>query len=276
MNDKVANKLANIQSNLENDGLKIAFASVVGSHNYGTTNENSDIDVKVVYWPTFEQFYNNSFTTKDVHTDELDYTTHPIHKYMHYVFKGNINFFELFFSGYFKSDYFTDEYAQDIQTLVTGNAKMVAKAQYYIALNAEKEAIKLWHDIHNVNETTVLMIDENRKKMFKCLSDALRLHVFLGDFFNTGDIHIKTNLPILTYINSVKNGLEPYEEVLAQTLEFRFMSAKHIWLDVNGDGYGTTYTENMCDMDKTDTEEYIKLKEMVGNDMFTLCQELSR
>ncbi|MCK4500382.1 nucleotidyltransferase domain-containing protein, partial [Candidatus Babeliales bacterium] len=142
---KLATAIKYLLDETNEPDLNIAFASVVGSHNYGTANENSDIDVKVVYWPTFEQFYKNSFKTSDIHSEDIDITTHPIQKYMRYVFKGNMNFFEPFFSDHFESDVFDECMIMDIQTLVCADAKAVVKAQYYTALNKEAEA-KTLHD----------------------------------------------------------------------------------------------------------------------------------
>jgi len=74
--------------------------SVVGSQNYGTAVEGSDTDIKVAYLPTFEEFYRNSFAHTDTGSPDslVDYTLHPVHEFLRHAFKGNMNFWEVFFS----------------------------------------------------------------------------------------------------------------------------------------------------------------------------------
>jgi len=80
------------------DKEQIAFVSIVGSHNYGTANEDSDIDIKVLYYPAFREFYKNDYNRgccagPDV---KIDYSIHPLHEYIKHSLKGNMSFFEVF------------------------------------------------------------------------------------------------------------------------------------------------------------------------------------
>ena len=76
------------------------WMSIVGSHNYGTATQNSDIDVKIAYLPTFEEFYYNSFKHIDKSGPgrKIDYTLHPVHEFLKHALKGNMNFWEVFYS----------------------------------------------------------------------------------------------------------------------------------------------------------------------------------
>lgn len=80
------------------------FKSIVGSHNYGTNVDSSDIDIKVAYLPCMHEFWNHSFerTSNSGHDQHIDYTLHPIHEYLKHAFNGNINFWEIFFSKWFR------------------------------------------------------------------------------------------------------------------------------------------------------------------------------
>ena len=75
------------------------FMSVVGSQNYGTATPESDTDVKVAYLPTFQEFYYGNFKHADTGSpDGDDYTLHPAHEFLRHAFKGNMNFWEVFFA----------------------------------------------------------------------------------------------------------------------------------------------------------------------------------
>jgi hypothetical protein len=78
------------------------FMSIVGSQNYGTAIPGSDTDVKVAYLPTFEEFYRGRFKHADTGSPVGDdYTIHPAHEFLKHAFKGNMNFWEVFFSDSF-------------------------------------------------------------------------------------------------------------------------------------------------------------------------------
>jgi predicted nucleotidyltransferase len=82
------------------DEEQLAFVSVVGSHNYGTANEKSDVDIKLGYLPTFREFYLNKFNRSNVAGPgfSVDYTIHPLYEFVAHSLKGNMSFFEVFFS----------------------------------------------------------------------------------------------------------------------------------------------------------------------------------
>lgn len=76
------------------DGRKVVLISIVGSHNYGLADKNSDIDLKVGYLPTFDDLFANKFPTANIIGNKIDYTVSPIHHLVNHALKGNINFME--------------------------------------------------------------------------------------------------------------------------------------------------------------------------------------
>lgn len=75
----------------------LCFGAVIGSWNYGLQHENSDVDLKLAYWPTFQQFFDSSLPDVRVVTPELDFTLVPVHKLFLSLLKGNLGFYEMLF-----------------------------------------------------------------------------------------------------------------------------------------------------------------------------------
>lgn len=88
----------NAMDELEKAHPDWVLMSVAGSQNYGTAIATSDLDLKVVYCPKFSEFWKGSFNTLCKVTDDVDYSVTAIHHYMKYVFKGNMNFWEVWYS----------------------------------------------------------------------------------------------------------------------------------------------------------------------------------
>jgi len=103
------------------------FMSVVGSRNYGTATPESDTDVKVAYLPTFNEFYSGKFKHVDSSgpDQDLDFTVHPVHEFLRHAFKGNMNFWEVFFSDSielnFGLDVLNDEFLMNARNAVSLN-----------------------------------------------------------------------------------------------------------------------------------------------------------
>lgn len=82
-------------------GRKVAFKSLVGSHNYNLNTPESDKDYKVFVLPTFDDLYfNNSFSKSYIGKTE-DFDTHDIRKCSSLWYKANVNFLEVLFSEKF-------------------------------------------------------------------------------------------------------------------------------------------------------------------------------
>ncbi len=75
----------------------LAFGCVVGSWNYGLQHKDSDVDLKLGYWPTFEQLFDGRFPTVRVNNPKLDYTLVPVHQLFQNILKGNFSFTEMLY-----------------------------------------------------------------------------------------------------------------------------------------------------------------------------------
>lgn len=78
----------------EVSNLNIAFVCFYGSMNYNLQTDKSDIDFFIVYYPTFDNFYNNKFERSSVIEKEYDYFITPINEYINHAMKGNVKFIE--------------------------------------------------------------------------------------------------------------------------------------------------------------------------------------
>ena len=77
---------------------EVVFKALVGSHNYNLNTETSDKDYKYFVLPTFEDIYYNKTISKNVVSEDVDYTVHDIRKLPMLWWKTNINFVEPLFS----------------------------------------------------------------------------------------------------------------------------------------------------------------------------------
>lgn len=81
------------------DGRDIILKALVGSHNYGLANEESDLDYKVFVTPTFEELYSGTRYAKSIITTTEDNDIHDVRKLTDLLFKANINFLEVLVSN---------------------------------------------------------------------------------------------------------------------------------------------------------------------------------
>jgi len=72
----------------------IVMKALVGSHNYGLANKDSDRDYKVFVAPTFEELYKGKYFSKDIITATEDNSIHDIRKLPELFFKSNLNYLE--------------------------------------------------------------------------------------------------------------------------------------------------------------------------------------
>lgn len=74
---------------------EVVLKALVGSHNYGLANAESDRDYKVLIAPTFEELYQGKMFAKDIITETEDNSIHDIRKLPSLFFKSNINYLEV-------------------------------------------------------------------------------------------------------------------------------------------------------------------------------------
>jgi len=81
---------------------KVAFQSLVGSHNYNLNDETSDKDYKVFVYPTFDDLYNGKMYSHQSVGEFEDYDVHDLRKLPDLLRKANVNFLETLFSMDYK------------------------------------------------------------------------------------------------------------------------------------------------------------------------------
>ncbi len=69
----------------------ILMVSASGSVNYNLVTEDSDLDMKATYLPSFADYYHGKFPKFNFVTDEFDCELHPAHKFVQFVLKGPLN-----------------------------------------------------------------------------------------------------------------------------------------------------------------------------------------
>lgn len=169
------------------------FMSVVGSHNYGTTDENSDHDAKVAYLPKFSEFYYGKFSHVDTGSPlGDDVTLHPVHEFLRHAFRGNMNFWEVFYSDTvrFNPTFFTPAQERRFRAactnVVVSNTDQNYRAMLGMAIQKNTKAI-------------LAMESENTdwRRVWKEAQHSMRLLAMLKEYHRTGKLVIKANqLPI--------------------------------------------------------------------------------
>jgi len=177
------------------------FASVVGSHNYGTASEYSDVDMKVMYLPTFEEFFNNKFDrTSDAGPGfDVDYTCHPFHEFVNHCFKGNSNFWEVFYSDHlrFNDRFITRENAVKFIDSMKEAVRLNYMANFWATRGMAFAKFKRFEnkihlpnpDPNGVNptpEATPLMIDRHNKE----IQHAMRLMLMMVHYVERDELRL--------------------------------------------------------------------------------------
>lgn len=199
------------------------MVSIVGSHNYGLATPESDIDMKIGYWPTFKQLYKNKFPMPKVETPTMDYTAAPIHHLVKHALKGNMNFMEPWLTEYAMYDSRLVYIRELLRKMFPMNGHYFVTANYGMAYQNYKK----WH-----KDTGTL----------KYASHAIRCLEMAKTFINTGDIQMEASFSA----KFIKQDL--YASIEISNL----YSALEDWVGKKLD--------NEEVLDKTKTPEYIRLK----------------
>jgi len=176
------------------------FMSVVGSHNYGTNTKDSDVDIKVAYLPTFDEFFENKFQHVESSGPEnaFDYTVHPVHEFLNHAFKGNMNFWEVFFvsgdnvkvnSKWFNSSYERSSFFDLIKSACELNFQHNFNAMHGMAVQKYRNAWK-YHP-KNMESPDINLIDAYTKKFWKEAQHAMRMMETLRHYCKTNELLIK-------------------------------------------------------------------------------------
>jgi len=214
------------------------FASVVGSHNYGTATEHSDVDMKVMYLPEFEEFFKNKFDrTSNAGPDAfLDYTCHPFHEFVKHSFKGNMGFWEVWFSDHIR---FNEEFisAHDASNFI-GLMRECVRLNYLANFNATRgmayEKFKRFEREIHLDTSTIdqkpLATDRHNKE----IQHSIRLLATLLNYHETMDISLKLSEPLLGIVQNLRNDKKAISVDVGRTFFEEFdteVTLKMPWFD---------------------------------------------
>ena len=221
----------------------LCYGAVVGSWNYGLQHEGSDVDLKLAYWPTFEQYFDAKFYNVRSTSPEVDFHLVPVHKLFQALLRGNSGYYEMLFplkEGYRwckqdlgdDSDYGRafcdplDHLLESAKYLVHGNAKGVVHAN----LGSARQA---W--CRSQSKVT----DRWAKESAKAYRFVNTVYVYLTDGRLTGFRDEDSN----KFQRSVLNGEVGKEEF--DELYDNLLDEVCRWME-----------SSLQELDKTETEEY--------------------
>lgn len=115
--------------------LNIAFVCFYGSRNYNIHSDKSDYDFFIVYYPSFDNFYDSKFQRFSVIKKDYDYFITPIHEYVRHAMKGNIKFIEPIMCG---SIFFIKSSEAGFSAIKVKHNTLVDKLGRFISVNYKK------------------------------------------------------------------------------------------------------------------------------------------
>lgn len=123
MRDKIYNAIDKTHDKLFNLGYNVIAIMLYGSQNYGLDTEKSDIDLKAIVAPSFNDIvFNRQATSKTIEIDDGLCDIKDIRAMMNCWKKQNVNFVELLFTKY---KWVNPEYKEILQPLFDHNEEIV-------------------------------------------------------------------------------------------------------------------------------------------------------
>jgi predicted nucleotidyltransferase len=172
----------------------ILMVSASGSVNYNLVTEDSDLDMKAAYLPSFADYYHGKFPKFNFVTDEFDCELHSVHNFVQFVLKGHPNHIETLYSKakWMHSD-FSFNALSILKPMVEANVMATVRSSWFSALQADVEARKtVWKH--------------------KKASHAIRFLVFLITLLDRGEFDFTPREPLRTAIMRLKrNEMDLYE-----------------------------------------------------------------
>ena len=237
----------------------LAFVSVAGSHNYKCVVGNSDVDYKVVYLPSLEDFYYVVKSSKmDVISDAIDLSLHPIQKYRNYMLKGNINFFEVLYSQSIYLNPDLKEFWRTMKQLVEMNVANTVVASYMQSRSRFKRTMQSTPDTEFMFEAAGYN--------YKAASFSIRMMAFILELLNEGKFSIVPKLHHREFIMELKMGtvshetfLTTYEHINAATIAaaFKHYNSRSNW----------QISAQVRDLDRALTDDYRNLNRHADDEL---------
>lgn len=215
-----------------NNKINIAFIAFYGSRNYNLETVKSDYDFFAVYYPSFENFYENSFPRYSVLENSYDYFAAPLHEFIGHAMKGNIKFIEPFICNTIFSPFFSGsglkikkagQYVlfDDLRKFISMNYKKNFNAMLGIAKNKKI-------NVQNGSFTsTTLKYKEEFGYDIKEAINSLRIIFLLNNYVKTGELsfNVKDN-PVyaefeglMSAINSGAVSKSRYIEIVSAKID---------------------------------------------------------
>lgn len=240
--------------------LNPAFACVTGSWNYGLADKDSDVDVKIAYFPTFDHFYDNEFPKHAVVTNVRDFTTAPLHQVVEHMLKGNINFLELAYSKYTWTAPEVERVFEIARKIIPMNAIRMIMA---CVKTAEQKMTKL-HKYSEGTEKYGARSGYNTKEV----THAVRQLYFLHDYLHTGEINLDSHMG-MRVLKDIRLGayteeraIKTYEEAKAEVDNLIYGNYKE----------GSKFSKRVHTLDRTESEKWVSRNESMDKLVKTLIK----
>jgi len=237
-------------------GRQVAFVAAVGSLNYRCVTEDSDIDMKAVYLPSFEDLYFGRNQRFSLVTDKLDCELHPMQNYRKHALKGNINFFEPLFSLATCVNPKVYSVMDMLRTLVKMNVGDTVLATFFTAEQMNKRAMYGTPD-EPIN--------------WKSASHAYRLLTFIIDLLDGEEMPLAATGFAAEVVLKIKRGEVDFE-LYNKSYEQLHACAKRMMFKSFEDGSNFKFSDAVLDHDLKGTPEWNDLNDQVDIDIMRLIK----
>lgn len=167
---------------------KIAFTTLVGSHNYNLNTPESDKDYKAFFIPSFDELYSGEKYSKALTSDSEDIEYHDLRKLPDMLWKSNVNFLEVLFSVEVKKE--NTEFGDVYKELRDRNEE-IARMNLSYLFDAcmgmyNKKYREYQRDLNYIMQDNMTNSEQWKAKVNKHAMSALRILNFLDRYANTG------------------------------------------------------------------------------------------
>ncbi|MFW0884832.1 nucleotidyltransferase domain-containing protein [Candidatus Acidulodesulfobacterium sp. H_13] len=251
----------------EVSNLNIAFVCFYGSMNYNLQTDKSDIDFFIVYYPTFDNFYNNKFERFSVIEKEYDYFITPINEYIGHAMKGNVKFIEPIICE-------TIFEVKDSKVLKMINSQMLDRIKNFILINFRRNFNALMGMAGNkklnvekgLYTSNTLKYKETYGYDIKEAINSLRILFLLDNYIKTGEFSFAVSR------NSIYNDFEDY---LLEINEKKI--TKNDYMEIIQEKMSSilsTSVENKIDLlEEKMAKIRIEMETKIKNDVMRICRD---
>lgn len=195
---------------------QIQFVALCGSHSYGWSTDKSDIDLRVVYLPSFNEVINPFQTVKINQYMELPYdiTTIPLSHFLGLLVKGNANYLENLYMTKIKTNH-VELQLKNIIGRYLHHGFLSHYLGYYQSLK---------HDLNNATRLEKYGYEKLAMNSYRVLMTGIILHEKRKVVYNLKDLDMyfpETNaLIVLEEYLKGNTIMEPDKKYIDQDLSF--------------------------------------------------------